>query len=494
MVQSAGVRLSEGAHDNKIGAQSTLSRTLISGNEFDGVLITGRGTDNNIVQGCFIGTDARGLSGVANGLAGVRIDSGARGNRIGGQGPAGRNLISGNEFDGVLITGGGSDNNLVQNNRIGTDRSGDDDLANLLHGVDVQGGQGNIIGAPGRAAISGRAGGVAEGNIIAFNRNDGVHIGSGADGISIRGNSIFENGALGINLVGRDLSNGVTLNDSGDRDTGPNTLQNFPVISGVSLAKSGLTFTTTLRGTLNSTPNADFTLDFYRTERGDASGFGEGRFYLGNTTVRTDVAGNAKFAFNATGNLIGAYFSSTATSRSGGTSEFGRAPLQIAGFTPASGPVGTSVTIHGAGFEGITAVFFNGIQSTFSVDAREHITAIVPSGATTGPIRVLAGRSEATDATDFQVLSRPANDLFARAQILRGAIAFGTVQGTTIRATRESGRARSRRQSRHAFDLVSLHGARDRRCDLRYRGQRLRYAARGLYRLSGECADAYRQR
>lgn len=67
-----------------------------------------------------------------------------------------------------------------------------------------------------------------EPNTIAFNTWDGVAvINDDATGNAIRGNQIYQNGGLGINLVG---PYGVTPNDSGDVDTGPNNLQNFPLI------------------------------------------------------------------------------------------------------------------------------------------------------------------------------------------------------------------------------------------------------------------------
>jgi len=58
----------------------------------------------------------------------------------------------------------------------------------------------------------------------------GVSFGAfGVTGLTIKGNSIFSNGGLGIDLG----VNGVTLNDDGDVDSGVNDLQNFPVITQV---------------------------------------------------------------------------------------------------------------------------------------------------------------------------------------------------------------------------------------------------------------------
>ena len=56
----------------------------------------------------------------------------------------------------------------------------------------------------------------------------------------------------------------------------------------------------------------------------------------------------------------------------------------IASFAPASGPVGTLVTITGSNFAGATAVRFNGTASVYTVDSGSQIRATVPTGATTG--------------------------------------------------------------------------------------------------------------
>ena len=77
----------------------------------------------------------------------------------------------------------------------------------------------------------------------------------------------------------------------------------------------------------------------------------------------------------------------------------------ITGFTPASGPVGTSVTISGANLSGATSVKFNGVsQPAFTVNGGgTQITAAVPAGATTGKITVTTPGGTATSATDFTV-------------------------------------------------------------------------------------------
>lgn len=75
----------------------------------------------------------------------------------------------------------------------------------------------------------------------------------------------------------------------------------------------------------------------------------------------------------------------------------------LTSFLPPSGQVGTQVTIKGNGFIGTTNVTFNGTKATFTVNSATQITATVPSGATTGKIKVTTPGGVATSATDFTV-------------------------------------------------------------------------------------------
>jgi len=78
-------------------------------------------------------------------------------------------------------------------------------------------------------------------------------------------------------------------------------------------------------------------------------------------------------------------------------------PPTIASFTPTSGPVGTTVTITGTNFTGVTAISFNGTAATFTVTNATTITATVPVGATTGTIAVTNPDGTATSTAIFTV-------------------------------------------------------------------------------------------
>ena len=78
---------------------------------------------------------------------------------------------------------------------------------------------------------------------------------------------------------------------------------------------------------------------------------------------------------------------------------------QVSGFSPRSGPVGTTVTITGSDLAGTTSLTFNDTsQPSFSINGTgTTITTTVPPGATTGPIRVWTPVGAASSADAFVV-------------------------------------------------------------------------------------------
>jgi hypothetical protein len=78
----------------------------------------------------------------------------------------------------------------------------------------------------------------------------------------------------------------------------------------------------------------------------------------------------------------------------------------ITGFSPTSGPVGTSVTITGTNFTGATAVSFNNVAAaTFIVNSATQLTATVPPSASTGVIRITAPGGTAVSSANYTVTS-----------------------------------------------------------------------------------------
>ena len=234
---------------------------------------------NNTIQGNLIGTDATGTSALGNSLNGINVQGSS--NVIGGTDVMARNVISANGRGISLGTNNATvQNNLVQGNFIGTDITGTQLLGNGDDGVFVTDSINNTIGGVVSTA------GAPPGNLIAGNGR-GVGVIRQHTDLDLQGNSIFSNGGLGIDL-NRD---GVTPNDPGDPDTGPNNLQNFPVLTSVSSGGGN----TTIIGTLNSNANTTYRIEFFANDTLDPSGNGEGQSFLGSTNVTTDGSGNASF-------------------------------------------------------------------------------------------------------------------------------------------------------------------------------------------------------
>ncbi|MBC8097187.1 MAG: right-handed parallel beta-helix repeat-containing protein [Akkermansiaceae bacterium] len=317
----SGVLLSSSASSNTLGGTTSAARNVISGNAGSGVEIS-YAAFGNLIQGNFVGPDKTGANASANGGEGIYIHDGAIGNFIGGAAPGAGNVISGNDYRGILATGLNTSSNLIQGNLIGLQADGTNALGNNWDGVVFFNGAGsNVIGL----ALDGSG----AGNKIAFNGFVGIYVGSDngdfSQGNTIRGNSIYSNSYLGINLVGgTEDFNGITANDTADADDGANRLQNYPVITNA----LGNGSSVLVSGRLDSEAGRAFLIDVYGNTSADSSGYGEGKFYLGTTTATTSGSGTATFSITGSGDFSGQYFTATATDQaSGDTSEFSLAVL-----------------------------------------------------------------------------------------------------------------------------------------------------------------------
>jgi hypothetical protein len=281
---------------------------VISGNIGDGIALLGLAAQGNVVQGNYIGLNVSGSAPLPNSGAGIHmLRTGA--NTIGGQTGEG-NVISGNGAAGISIRLAESVNNVIQGNFIGTESSGKFPIPNQGPGLLIsESARNNLVGGtdPGSA------------NVLAFNKGDGVLVqDAGTTGNTVIGNSIHSNGRLGIDLG----ADGVTPNDVGDGDTGPNRLQNYPVITNVVYLSNN----TIVQGYLRSSTNGSFSIDVYANGATEQSGYGEGQFYLGNVDVDTDENGFTQFAFSAGNAFSNQFFTATALNYdTGDTSEFSAA-------------------------------------------------------------------------------------------------------------------------------------------------------------------------
>lgn len=296
----------------QIGGSADATGNVIGG----GVVLVG--TNGVLLQRNLIGTDATGM--------------------VASPGPAGLALVSGSQFrimvptmntavlQNVIVNSDtsrpavvsvhGGINNTFQQNFIGLAADGKTPVGNRPHGIAFAAG-----------AANNTIGGVnpGDGNLIAFaapNPMDsnqptaaGVTDGSASAGFGrnfIEGNSITGSGGLGIDLA----TAGVTPNDLGDADG----IQDYPVLTSAVFAND----TVRVTGSLNSTANASFRIEFFGNDNADPSGYGQGQYYLGFTNVSTDANGNASFDVTLPVPPSAKAISSTATGPTG-TSEFSAA-------------------------------------------------------------------------------------------------------------------------------------------------------------------------
>ncbi|MCA9063345.1 MAG: DUF4347 domain-containing protein, partial [Planctomycetaceae bacterium] len=439
----SGITLSNGASGNSIGGTSIGDRNLVSGNTLNGIALSGAGTDGNLIIGNYVGVNAAGSGSVANGGNGIQISNSASGNIIGGDTTAERNILSGNTGYGLRIVSPGTDNNIVQGNYIGLNAAGDTAVSNGAFGLvvdlgavgtqigGVNAGEGNVISGNTGIDGSARRGGIylygsntkiegniigldatasfaiangeasgdviagivvagsgsgnviggtsaGAGNIISGNLGSGIAEGSSStSAFAALGNSIYGNDAIGIDLS----FDGVTTNDADDSDLGPNGLQNFPVLTNAS-SFGGNSY---LSGTLTTNASTDYRIELFSSPTGDPTGYGEGQTYLGFISVTTDSGGLVAFDVTLTGITLTTGHSVTATATVdlgsdsfGHTSEFSQSVL-------ATGDVAPTITSDGGG---LTAA----ISITENTTAVTTVTSTDPDGGT--PVYTIVGGSD----------------------------------------------------------------------------------------------------
>ncbi len=331
---------------------------LISGNSVEGILL--EAAVDVTIQSNLIGTDVNGTAALGNGGAGIH--GGGPGLVIGGTGVGEGNLVSGNSLGMDLL----ADGMTVQGNSIGVDASGTAPLPNNGRGIS--------LGSPGTApnVIGAAAAGGPGANHIANNLDRGIVV-TGGTHHTMRGNSIHDNGGLGIDL----MANGrPDVNDPLDIDDGPNHLQNFPIIQSVTTGAS-----THIIGKLDSTASTTFDLDFYANAACSnfPREFLEGEAYLGSTQVTTDGSGNATIDVTLpVATEAGARISATVTDPLGNTSEFSQ--RIIFSISPTSGVAagGTPISVSGTDFADPTTLSFGGVAAFVAFVNDHQLSATSP--------------------------------------------------------------------------------------------------------------------
>ena len=297
----------------QIGDGTAAGRNVISGNGNGGGFAHGllfASTTNLTLAGNYIGVAADGATARPNSRNGIMFQSLAT--QTGHSNAIVRdNVISANGTDGVDITStvvgalGASSTITFTGNKVGV----------AADGVTARGNGGAGIkntNVPGLITIGGT--GAGQGNIIAHNTGPGYFATSLPIITTLIANSIHSNGGLGIDL-GND---GVTANDAGDGDTGPNNLLNYPTFAALNVASGGAL---SYRFDLDAPAEANgYRIDFYRNSTADATGFGEGEIWLGAIDTGNHAGGSVQYtgtftplAAVAAGNLV----SATATRKTG---------------------------------------------------------------------------------------------------------------------------------------------------------------------------------
>jgi hypothetical protein len=306
------------------------------------------GASTSYIDGNYIGTDPGGMIAMPNGISGVHANGFMM--FVGGPSADKRNLITGNNSNGVEIYATAV---TVQNNQIGGNRAGAAAFGNNNAGVTYDNGStvidGNHIRANNVGVLSGSGTADITNNQIGFSGSACVSLPAGTGYSTVQGNAIFtcqtgisisgDNHTIIANQVtssvtdgihiasgthnelaqNRSYSNGgrgIALGSGGipndeaappyDTDSGPNGLQNYPVVTSASV--SGLT--TNVAGTIKTTPgDTQVLIEFFANPA--MPPLPAGQTYIGSTTVMLDANGFAAFTAGLSG--VHNYIAATAT-------------------------------------------------------------------------------------------------------------------------------------------------------------------------------------
>ena len=327
------------------GEIEIFSENVIGHNASHGVEING---DWHDVTNNYIGTNANG-DDLGNGIDGVNVnadDVSVGKQSVGGSvGEKDGNIIGFNGGDGIDLNG--TDAVDVRGNYVGTNAN-DADLGNGDVGIEIRETSGvaavnNEVGyATADDIVDPLPADNGDGNVVAYNNTRGITVEDNpSTGNSIRGNSVYQNGDADNTDIGIDLADdGVTPNDDAndDDDTGPNNLQNFPIVEDVTYDETNDQVSITYR-VQTATNNATYPLqiDFYAA---DSESSGEGQTYIGTQEY---TSGDARSSLTNVIDLSNFsdvtsddHFVATATDADGNTSEFvstaEQLPVELATF------------------------------------------------------------------------------------------------------------------------------------------------------------------
>ncbi len=320
-IANAGVGITQ-----ENGSQNQFLGNVIGGMGAQGMFLAGT-SKGGVVQGNKIGTNKLGTAALPNASDGIvmQLSFDTSLTQIGGESAGQGNQLSGNAGAGV---GGGFDGTAIKGNIIGLDATATYAIPNA-YGIFGSGVGNPVIGGTTAAAA----------NIIAGNTNDGVVIDSCCAGSTLQGNIIgtntaeasgLGNGGNGVNIhccynlvLGNTIRNnaGAGIKSDGPQQLRTNSIFNngglgiqylnppFTPPSITSASSAGAT--TLISGSVTDALNS-IEVEIFASPACDASGFGEGKTYLGKTTLN-----GLNFSFSAPVQLPAGMFATATTVNKG---------------------------------------------------------------------------------------------------------------------------------------------------------------------------------
>lgn len=341
--------LYSGAAHNYLGSPALADRNVVSGSAADGISLKYEGTEYNRIVNNLIGLNPQGNRNLKNWIHGIDLDTSTSYTQIGGLGAGERNVVSGNNRDGVQISHGRQTvANRIIGNFIGIDPTGTKVFSytgNGHNGIQFEDGvtnnfaDSNVVG--GNIAeginvngyytsgnqISNNWVGVAQngdpipnqyigvriwyhanrtivgpGNIIAYNPAGVTVESDDNDFNTITKNSIYANTGMGIDLQPIGV---VNINDLGDFDSSANDGLNYPVLNSATPQE------------IIGTACGSCIIEAFVADIG-TNGIPQGKTFVGTSYTNPD----GTFKILASGAAEGDKITATATDASGNTSEF----------------------------------------------------------------------------------------------------------------------------------------------------------------------------
>lgn len=231
-----GIYMSSGGGESivntHIGDGTAGGRNVISGNNSNGITIDGYNVHDNFINDNYIGVAADGETALGNGQYGIYSYEASR-NTITG------NVISGNSAVGVVISSYYYEvnDNVIYNNKIGTNSLGTAAVGNGSYGVHIVGGY-----------YESTNGTLISENVISGNASSGITLGEGFNGYVY--NTKIVGNYIGVNDAGTDTipngEYGIYIYNANDQYTsiGDGTVEGRNIISGNRL--DGIWFEQTL--------------------------------------------------------------------------------------------------------------------------------------------------------------------------------------------------------------------------------------------------------